>query len=71
MKALGVLVIGLGLVLIVIGVMGTQTQILNDMKSLNPKLRQLTGTKNATSGTAANTQASNNTGGGQDTGTAV
>lgn len=71
MKALGVLVIGLGLVMIVIGVMGTQSQILSDMKSLNPKLRQLTGTKNATGETAAKTQAGSNTGGGQDTGTMV
>lgn len=44
MKALGVLIIGLGLILIVIGVMGTQSTVLADLKSINPKLRQATNT---------------------------
>lgn len=47
MKAIGVLIIGLGLILIVIGVQGTQSQVLADMKQLNPKLRTATDTSNA------------------------
>lgn len=46
MKAVGVLVIGLGLIMIVIGIQGTQHQVLADMKSLNPKLRTATKTSN-------------------------
>ncbi len=46
MKAVGVLIIGLGLILIVIGVQGTQSQVLADMKQLNPKLRAATSTAN-------------------------
>jgi hypothetical protein len=56
-KAVGVLIIGLGLILIVIGVTGTQSNVLADMKGLNPKLRAATGTKNLpttkTTGTTA------------------
>jgi hypothetical protein len=47
-KALGVLIIGLGLIMIVIGVMGTQSQVLADIKNINPKLRQATGTPTTT-----------------------
>jgi hypothetical protein len=62
-KAIGVLVIGLGLIMIVIGVMGTQGQVLADLKSVNPKLRQATNTQPNT-GTTANTSS-----GGTNTGT--
>lgn len=55
MKAVGVLIIGLGLLMIVIGVQGTQSQVLADLKGINPKLRNLTGTSNA--GTTGNAQA--------------
>lgn len=43
-KAIGILVIGLGLVLVVIGIMGTQHQVLANIKSVNPKLRSGTNT---------------------------
>jgi hypothetical protein len=58
MKAIGVLVIGLGFVMIVIGIMGTQSKVLADLKAVNPKLRQATGTGAKTKATA------NNSGGG-------
>jgi hypothetical protein len=59
-KAIGVLVIGLGLILIAIGTTGTQSQVLADLKSVNPKLRQAA-TQGSNTGTVINT----NSGGSQ------
>lgn len=42
-KAIGVLVIGLGLIMIVIGITGTQRQVLADLKAVNPNLRSQLG----------------------------
>jgi hypothetical protein len=44
MKAIGVLIIGLGLILVVIGIQGTQGSVLTALKSVNPKLRTVTQT---------------------------
>jgi uncharacterized protein YoxC len=54
MKAIGVLIIGLGLILIVIGIQGTQSKILDDIKNLNPALRSATGTTNGAKATSKN-----------------
>lgn len=43
MKALGIMIIGLGIVLIVIGVMGTQDTVLADLKAVSPALRNKVG----------------------------
>jgi len=44
MKALGVLIIGLGLLMITIGVQGSQHTVLNTIKGIPPVLRKDTGT---------------------------
>lgn len=61
MKAIGVLVIALGLIVIVIGIQGTQGTILQTLKGINPVLRQKTGTG---SETVQRQAASNQSGGG-------
>lgn len=63
MKAVGVLIIGLGLIMIVVGIQGTQHKILTDMKGLNPKLRAATGTTNATTTESTAKRAGSNPGG--------
>jgi hypothetical protein len=60
-KPIGFLIIGVGLIMIVIGIMGTQSQILADIKAVNPKLRKSTGTT-AVAAPAATSTASNVTG---------
>jgi hypothetical protein len=63
-KAIGILVIGLGLILIAIGITGTQSQILADLKAISPKLRSATGTSSAaatTGGTSATTSSGGTT----------
>jgi hypothetical protein len=63
-KAIGILVIGLGLIMIAIGVMGTQSQVLADLKAVNPKLKSATGTSGATTTSgAANAGAATTAGG--------
>lgn len=66
-KAVGVLIIGLGVIMVVIGIQGTQSQLLANLKTLNPKLRTLTGTSNAsttgTTGTQGITGGAGSTGG--------
>lgn len=52
-KAIGVLVIGLGLIMIVIGVTGTQHSVLTSLKSINPKLRSGTNTGSGTNSTGS------------------
>jgi hypothetical protein len=47
-KAVGVLVIGLGILLIVMGIQGSQDKVLNAIKAVNPKIRTLTGTGTGT-----------------------
>lgn len=44
MKALGVLIIGLGLIMIVIGVKGSQHEVLSQIKTISPALRKATNT---------------------------
>jgi hypothetical protein len=51
-KAIGTLVIGLGLIMIVIGVTGTQSEVLADLKAVNPKLRSATGTSGSATQTS-------------------
>lgn len=48
MKAIGVLIIALGLIMIVIGVQGTQGQVLQTLRGINPVLRKQTGTGTGT-----------------------
>lgn len=45
MKIVGVFAIGLGLILIVIGITGTQSQVLADIKSISPTIRNATNTQ--------------------------
>lgn len=62
-KAIGILVIGLGLIMIAIGVMGTQSQVLADLKAVNPTLKAATGTSAATA-TSSTTAGAGTTAGG-------
>jgi uncharacterized protein YoxC len=66
MKAVGVLIIALGLIMIVVGIQGSQSTILQTLKSVNPTLRKQTGT---TGGTTANTTPAGNATSGGNTGT--
>lgn len=61
-KAIGILVIGLGLIMIAIGVMGTQDQVLADLKAVNPKLKSATGTSAANAGAATTAGGTGSTG---------
>lgn len=62
-KAIGILVIGLGLVLIVIGIQGSQGKVLASLKSINPKLRSgIQGPGSNAGGTTATQPAQPNAG---------